>query len=61
MWLDDQLVVDEWAIGGARFKGHVMALREGQVLKVRVDFFQAAGGRVLRLAWRTPAQRREQA
>lgn len=61
MWLDDQLVVDEWAVGGARFKGHVMSLREGQVLKVRVDFFQAGGGRVLRLAWRTPAQRREQA
>jgi alpha-D-xyloside xylohydrolase len=36
-----------------------MTLREGQVLKVRVDFFQAGGGRVLRLAWRTPAQRRE--
>lgn len=61
MWLDDKLVVDEWAVGGARFKGQVMTLREGQVLKVRVDFFQAAGGRVLRLAWRTPAQRREQA
>lgn len=61
MWLGDQLVVDEWAVGGARFKGHVMTLREGQVLKVRVDFFQAGGGRVLRLAWRTPAQRREQA
>jgi alpha-D-xyloside xylohydrolase len=59
MWLDDQLVVDEWSMGGARFKGHVMTLREGQVLKVRVDFFQAGGGRALRLAWRTPAQRRE--
>jgi alpha-D-xyloside xylohydrolase len=61
MWLDDRLAVDEWAVGGARFKGQVMRLREGQVLKVRVDFFQAGGGRVLRLAWRTPAQRREQA
>ncbi|HEY9105943.1 MAG TPA: TIM-barrel domain-containing protein [Roseateles sp.] len=61
VWLDDKLVVDEWAVGGARFKGQLMTLREGQVLKVRVDFFQAGGGRVLRLAWRTPAQRREQA
>jgi alpha-D-xyloside xylohydrolase len=61
LWLDDKLVVDEWAVGGARFKGQVMTLREGQVLKLRVDFFQAAGGRTLRLAWRTPAQRREAA
>lgn len=61
MWLDDKLAVDDWAMGAARFKGQVMMLREGQVLKVRVDFFQAGGGRVLRLAWRTPAQRREAA
>jgi alpha-D-xyloside xylohydrolase len=59
IWLDDKLVVDEWAMGGARFKGQVMTLREGQVIKLRVDFFQAGGGRMLRLAWRTPAQRRE--
>ncbi|MCE4554298.1 TIM-barrel domain-containing protein [Roseateles cellulosilyticus] len=59
LWLDGQKVVDEWSVGGARFKGQVMTLREGQVLKVRIDYFQAAGGRLLRLAWRTPAQRRE--
>lgn len=58
LWLDDQLVVDEWAVGGARFKGHRITLRESQVLKLRIDFFQDAGGRVLRLAWRTPSHQR---
>ncbi|KQW43847.1 glycoside hydrolase [Pelomonas sp. Root662] len=61
MWLEDKLVVDDWTMGAARFKGQLMTLREGQVIKLRVDFFQAGGGRVLRLAWRTPAQRREAA
>ncbi|WP_082567579.1 TIM-barrel domain-containing protein [Pelomonas sp. Root1217] len=59
LWLDDQLVVDDWVVGGARFNGHRLTLREGQVLKLRIDFFQAGGGRVLRLAWRTPSQLRE--
>jgi alpha-D-xyloside xylohydrolase len=58
MWLDDQLVVDDWKVGGARFGGHRVTLREGQTLKLRIDFFQDGGGRVLRLAWRTPALRR---
>ena len=58
VWLDDQLVVDDWNVGGARFNGHRLVLREGQVLKLRIDFFQDGGGRVLRLAWRTPNQLR---
>ena len=61
LWLDDQLVVDDWAVGGARFKGHRMNLQAGQVLKLRIDFYQEAGGRMLRLAWRTPGELREQA
>lgn len=61
LWLDDQLVVDDWAVGGARFKGHRVTLRRGQVLKLRIDYFQATGGRVMRLAWHTPSQLRAQA
>ena len=59
LWLDDQLVVDDWAVGGARFKGHRITLRAGQTLKLRIDFYQDGGNRVLRLAWRTPSQQRE--
>lgn len=59
LWLDDQLVVDEWSIGGARFRGRRMTLREGQVIKLRIEFYQAGGARVMRLAWRTPSQQRE--
>jgi len=59
LWLDDKLVVDDWAIGGARFKGHRITLREGQVIKLRIEYYQAGGARVMRLAWRTPSQQRE--
>jgi alpha-D-xyloside xylohydrolase len=59
LWLDDRLVVDDWAVGGARFKGHRIMLQAGQALKLRIDFYQEAGNRLLRLAWRTPSQQRE--
>ncbi|RZJ08983.1 MAG: DUF5110 domain-containing protein [Rubrivivax sp.] len=59
--LDDQLVVEDWSFGAPRYRGKVMTLRAGQVLKVRIEFFQGGGRRKLRLAWRTPAQRREAA
>ncbi|HEX6703823.1 MAG TPA: TIM-barrel domain-containing protein [Albitalea sp.] len=59
MWLDDRLVVDDWAVGGARFKGHRITLQAGQTLKLRIDFYQEAGNRLLRLAWRTPGQQRD--
>jgi alpha-D-xyloside xylohydrolase len=59
LWLDDQLVVDDWNDGGPRFKGHRVTLGAGQSLKLRIDFYQDAHGRLLRLAWRTPSQQRE--
>ena len=59
LWLDDQLVAEDWQLGPPRFKGQRMTLRAGQRLKVRIDYFQETRGRLLRLAWRTPAQQRE--
>lgn len=32
-------------------------LRKGQAVRVRIDYFQKGGGRVMRLAWRTPSER----
>ncbi|MCF7220381.1 glycoside hydrolase family 31 protein [Marilutibacter chinensis] len=57
VWLDDELVVDEWKESGARFAGARMLLRKGQAVRVRIDYFQKGGGRSMRLAWRTPGER----
>jgi len=57
VWLDDKLVVEDWKESGARFAGARVVLRKGQAVRVRVDYFQKGGGRVMRLAWRTPRER----
>lgn len=56
VWLEDKLVVEDWKESGARFAGARVALRKGQAVRVRVDYFQKGGGRVMRLAWRTPSE-----
>ncbi|WP_454832443.1 TIM-barrel domain-containing protein [Pseudoxanthomonas wuyuanensis] len=57
VWLDDKLVVEDWKESGARFAGARVALRKGQAVRVRIDYFQKGGGRSMRLAWRTPSER----
>ncbi len=61
LWLDDRLVVQDWHDGPARFQSTRLPLRAGQALRVRIEYYQNAGERLLRLAWRTPAQQRAQA
>lgn len=58
LWLDDKLAVDDWHHGAPRYQGARLTLAAGQAVKLRIEFFQDAYGRKLRLAWRTPAQLR---
>lgn len=56
LWLDEKLVVDDWKNGAPRFQSTRVKLTAGQRVRLRIDFYQDAYGRKLRLAWRTPAQ-----
>lgn len=58
LWLDGKLVVEDWNRGPTRYKSANLALRAGQAVAVRLDFFQGKYDRALRLAWRTPSQAR---
>lgn len=49
--------VDDWNSGPRRYKGTQVALRQGQRVPVRIEYFQGAADRALRLAWKTPRQR----
>lgn len=57
LWLDGRLVVEDWKNGPPRYQGARLQLTAGQAVAVRIEFYQDAYGRKLRLAWRTPSQR----
>jgi alpha-D-xyloside xylohydrolase len=55
--LDGETVVEDWKAGAARYKGATRTFRKGQLVKVRIEYYQVDGNRVLRLAWRQPSER----
>ena len=50
LWVDDQLLIDEWREGSPRQATNVLALVEG-VHSLRVDFYEQTGGARIRLWW----------
>lgn len=56
LWLDGKLVAEDWRTGPMRFKGAKVALKKGQRVAFKLDYYQGTGGRGLRLGWRTPSQ-----
>jgi alpha-D-xyloside xylohydrolase len=59
LWLNDTMVIEDWSNGAARYRGAKIALRKGQKVAMKIDYFQGSSARKLRLAWRTPSQQRE--
>ena len=58
LFVDGKTIVDDWASGGSRYGSGRVRLRKGQRVPIRIDYYQADGGRDLRLAWRTPTELR---
>jgi len=58
LWLDEKLIIDNWSNGMMRYRGAKLTLRKGQQVALRLEYYQDQGNRGLRLAWRTPSERR---
>ncbi|MBW8734157.1 MAG: DUF5110 domain-containing protein, partial [Asticcacaulis sp.] len=56
-----KVLVEDWSMGAARYKGAKITLTKGQTVPVTLEFFQGSGNRSVRLAWRTPTQIAEMA
>ena len=56
LWLDDKLVVEDWAAADARYKSTDIKLKKGQKVAFRLDYYQNLYARELKLCWRTPAE-----
>ncbi len=53
--LNGETLVEEWSQSAPRYRGTKTLLTAGERLPIVVEFFQAGGGRKLRLSWRTPS------
>jgi len=58
LWLDGKLVVEDWSEAAKRYRGAKVNLRKGQIVPLRIDYYQGHLERALRLSWRTPSEAR---
>jgi alpha-D-xyloside xylohydrolase len=58
LYLDGQLLVDDWSYGAKRYRRAFVTLTQGQRVAVKAEFHQGGQNRSFRLAWRTPSERR---
>ncbi len=56
LFVDGKLLVEDWSMGAARYRGGKVTLKKGQSVPIKLEYFQGGGNRSLRLAWRTPSQ-----
>lgn len=53
LWLDDELVIDNWGFHGSVTRSAELELSEGRH-RIRIDFFQGEGGSDLIVLWQPP-------
>jgi hypothetical protein len=54
LWLDDELVIDNWGFHGSITKSAEVELSSGRH-RIRIDFFQGEGGSELIVLWKPPS------
>ena len=59
LWVDGELVIDEWTIHAQTEHSASVSLVAGESVEVRVEFFEAAGQAIARLEWSGPGLARE--
>ncbi|PTX91571.1 TIM-barrel domain-containing protein [Opitutus sp. ER46] len=58
LYLDGKLIVDDWSSGPKRYRGAQVALKKGQPVALRAEYYQGTYGRYFRLTWRSPEELR---
>lgn len=59
LWIDDQLIVNNWVSQTAKAVSGQIALAAGQPVAVKLEYFQNTGPASVRLEWSSPSQTRE--
>ena len=54
LFVDNKKVLDDWAVHAPETRSYTVALKAGQVLPVRLEYYQAEGGAEVALLWKQP-------
>lgn len=59
VYIDDQLVADEWKVGGFRTSRIAKTLQEGVNYKIRFEYFQEGGGAAASFTWKRKGEAKD--
>ena len=55
VWVDGQQLINVWQDGGANVGSGSIALKAGQKVPIRVEYYEGIGGASIRLRWSSPS------
>ncbi|PTY04907.1 glycoside hydrolase [Opitutaceae bacterium EW11] len=55
LWLGGELIAEDWSDHAPRFAGKRVKLEKGRQVPVKIEYYQGAAGRSLRMVWNTPS------
>jgi alpha-D-xyloside xylohydrolase len=58
LYLDGKKVLEDWNHGAKRYRSVKIRFQKGQEIPLKLEYFQGALDRIIRLGWRTPAELR---
>lgn len=56
LWVNDQLLIDDWAVHGAKEDTGTIKLEKGQKYSLVMEYFQGESGFAYQLMWASPGQ-----
>lgn len=56
LWVNDQLVIDEWEPQAAVHSSDPIALEAGRLYAIRMEYFESGGDARAKLSWSSPSQ-----
>ena len=59
LWVDDQLIIDNWTDHAATTDTGTIDLEAGQLYSIRMEYYENAGSAVAELRWSSASQERE--
>ena len=56
LWVNGQLIIDNWTAHTATFNTAKIALQAGQKYDIRLEYYDNSGGSIMKLQWKRPGQ-----
>ncbi|HEX8221736.1 MAG TPA: PA14 domain-containing protein [Chloroflexia bacterium] len=59
LWVDDQLIINDWTVHAATERSATIALQGGHTYNIKLEFFENVGGALVQMLWLPPGGQKQ--